>query len=119
MMLVAQIGEAYAAPLNSCTDHNGMVMSATMMSNGDTMDHSQHDMSKMEKLVAVDENSDCCQQDCCCPMVMLASVALVNTLITSSLNIIGMQPVDINTSVTGVFIALPQRPPKTFHSLTA
>jgi len=107
-MLTGQVGESFAASSMPCADENMMVM------RDNQMDHSNHSMSMNKSSVITDE--DCCQKDCCCPM------GLTNVAMSNEPNIdtpIGYKTTQLlarHSTIHNIFLALPQRPPKTTFS---
>jgi hypothetical protein len=108
IMLTAQIGESFALSFMPCADDGIMVM------NDNNMDHSTHAMTVDNTSVIPDE--DCCQQDCCCPMGLMTVAVPSETNIDTPIDYKTPQMIASHSTLHNIFLALPQRPPKTIFS---
>lgn len=104
-MLTAQIGESFALSSKPCADDGMIVM------NGIKMDHSKASATMNKSSLVTDE--DCCQKDCCCLMGLMTVVVPGEPNIDTPIDYKSIQSLSSHSNAHKVFLALPQRPPKT------
>lgn len=105
-LLSVQMSESFAFAQMPCSDE----MAAEMEVGSHDM-HSAHDMMKHSQS---DDMNDCCQQDCCCPMVMF-HIGLLSSQAHSSPEGVSLSIQSLNPNLNQIFLGGLQRPPK--HSL--
>ena len=105
-LLSVQMSESFAFTQISCSDEM-----AGEMDLGSHEMHSVHDMMKHSQS---DDMNDCCQQDCCCPMVMF-HIGLLSSQAHSSPEGVSLSIQSLNPNLNQIFLGGLQRPPK--HSL--
>lgn len=107
-MLTAQIGESFALSSMPCAEEDMMVMTSTIT------DHSKHSMTMDKSSVIAD--GDCCQKECCCPMGLMTVAVPSEPNIDTPIEYKTTQLLARNSNTHDIFLALPQRPPKTTYS---